>query len=119
MSEYSKPMLTEPGVKYFLNETLKQCHKFKEKHNNLLFNVMLLIGFFIILGILLLYKYKGKLSPEELEEREIEKKRYILSKIRNYQDSKLRAQQELITGLPHWENEFDMINDSPVKRLSR
>jgi hypothetical protein len=119
MSEYSKPMLTEPGVKYFLNETLKQCHQFKERHHNLLFNVMLLICFFIILGILLLYKYKGKLTPEELEEREIEKKRYILSKIRNFQDSKLRAQQELITGLPHWENEFDMINDSPVKKLSR
>lgn len=119
MSEYSKPMLTEPGVKYFLNETLKQCHRFKERHHNLLFNVMLLICFFIILGILLLYKYKGKLTPEELEEREIEKKRYILSKIRNYQDSKLRAQQELITGLPHWENEFDMINDSPVKKLSK
>jgi hypothetical protein len=119
MSEYSKPMLTEPGVKYFLNETLKQCHQFKERHHNLLFNVMLLICFFIILGILLLYKYKGKLTPEELEEREIEKKRYILSKIRNFQDSKLRAQQELITGLPHWENEIDMINDSPVKKLSR
>ena len=34
--EHSKPMLTEPGVKYFLNETLKQCHTFKEKHNNTL-----------------------------------------------------------------------------------
>ena len=29
---YSKPILTEPGVKYFLNETLKQCHKFKEEY---------------------------------------------------------------------------------------
>ncbi len=110
-------MLTEPGVKFFLNETLKQCHKFKEKYNNMLFNIVLLIGFLIILGILLLYKYKGKLTLEEIEEKELEKKRYILSKIRNFQDAKLKAQQELITGLPHWENEFDIINDNPIKKI--
>jgi septal ring-binding cell division protein DamX len=115
----SKPMLTEPGVKYFLNETLKQCHKFKEIHQNMLFNIGLLVGFFIILGILLLYKYKGKLTPEEIEERELEKKRYILSKIRNYQDAKLKSQQELITGLPHWDNEFDIINDTPLKKFQK
>ena len=32
-NNYAKPILTEPGVKYFLNETLKQCHSFKEKYN--------------------------------------------------------------------------------------
>jgi hypothetical protein len=117
--EIAKPMLTEPGVKYFLNETLKQCHILKEKYYNNVFNVILLISFFIILGILLFYKYKGKLTPEEIEQKELEKKTYILSKIRNYQDTKLRAQQQLITGLPHWENEFDIINDTPNKKLSR
>jgi hypothetical protein len=102
-TNYAKPILTEPGVKYFLNESLKQCHVFKEKYNNTLFNIGLTILFFIILGVLLLYKYKGKLTPEEMEEKENEKKQYILSKIKNYQESKLRAQQELITGLPHFE----------------
>lgn len=104
----SRPMLTEPGVKYFINETLKQCHKFKEQYNNMLFNVGLLVLFFIVLAILLVYKYKGKLTHEEIEQNEALKKQYILSKIRNFQDAKVRAQQELITGLPHWENEFDM-----------
>ena len=108
-STFAKPILTEPGVKYFLSESLKQCHIFKEKYNNTLFNIGLTILFFIILGILLLYKYKGKLTPEEIEEKETEKKRYILSKIKNYQETKLRAQQELITGLPHWDNEFEVI----------
>ena len=115
----NKPMLTEPGVKYFLNETLKQCHKFKEKYQNMVINIGLLICFFILLGILLLYKYKGKLTPEEIEQKELNKKQYILSKIRNYQDAKLRTQQELITGLPHWENEFDIINDTPLKRFQK
>lgn len=108
-STFAKPILTEPGVKYFLNESLKQCHVFKEKYNNILFNIGLTILFFIILGILLLYKYKGKLTPEEIEEKETEKKRYILSKIKNYQEAKLRSQQSLITGLPHWDNEYDNI----------
>lgn len=107
---FAKPILTEPGVKYFLNETLKQCHSFKEKYNNMLFNIGITICFFIILGILLLYKYKGKLTPEEIEQKDTEKKYYILSKIKNYQEAKLRSQQELITGLPHWETEFDTIN---------
>ena len=108
-NNYAKPILTEPGVRYFLNETLKQCHAFKEKYNNTMFNIGVTIAFFIILGILLLYKYKGKLTPAERQEKEDEKKRYILSKIRNYQQSKLRAQQELITGLPHWETELEEI----------
>jgi len=113
--EHAKPRLTEPGVRYFLNETLKQCHHFKEKHHNMLFNVGMFVGFFVILAVLLLYKYKGKLTPAERQEKEEEKKRYILSKIRNYQQAKLRAQQELITGLPHWENELEELN----KQLGR
>ncbi len=104
-----RPMLTEPGVKYFINETLKQCHQFKERYYNTLINIWLLFCFFIGLAILLIFKYKGKLTPEELEEKEEKKKMYILSKIRNYQDAKVRAQQQLITGLPHWENEYDII----------
>uniref|UniRef100_A0A6C0KPC4 Uncharacterized protein n=1 Tax=viral metagenome TaxID=1070528 RepID=A0A6C0KPC4_9ZZZZ len=105
-TEIKKPMLTEPGVKFFLNETLKQCHIHKDKFYNMLLNIGLFIGFLIALGIFLLYKYKGKLSPQEIEEKELEKKKYILSKIRNYQDTKLRAQQQLITGLPHWDTDL-------------
>jgi hypothetical protein len=104
-NNYAKPILTEPGVRYFLNETLKQCHLFKEKYNNTMFNIWVTIAFFIILGLLLLYKYKGKLTPEEVVGKETQKKQYILSKIKNYQDTKLREQQQLITGLPQWDDE--------------
>ncbi len=109
MDPLQKPMLTEPGVKYFINQTLKQCHAFKERHYNLIANICLLVGFIFVLGIILLWKYKGKLTPEEIEEKERLKKQYILSRIRNYQDAKIRSQQQLITGLPQWENEFDII----------
>ena len=117
--EHSKPMLTEPGVKYFLNATLKQCHTFKESHHNMLFNISMLVGFLLLLGVLLLYKYKGRLSREEMREKEEEKKRYILSKIRNFQQSKLRAQQELITGLPHWESELEEVNKTIIGQINR
>ena len=120
LSEHlERPMLTEPGVKFFLSESLKQCHKFKENHQNTILTIGLFIGFLIILGILLLYKFKGKLTPEEIEEKEMDKKRYIMSRIKNYQDAKVKAQQELITGLPHWENEYDMIHDTIEKKLRR
>ena len=31
--DFTKPRLIEPGVKYFLNETLKQCRIFKNKYH--------------------------------------------------------------------------------------
>jgi len=108
--EFSKPLLVEPGVKYFLHETLKQCKVYKEKYNNYLYNAGLLICFIFILGAILLYKYKGKLSEEEVEQKEREKKQYILSKIKNFQDAKRSAHQELITSLPNWDNEYELIS---------
>jgi len=107
--DITKPNLTEPGVKYFLSETLKQCHHVREVYHNNIFNIGLLLLFIIILGILLIYKYKGKLTAEEIEQKSTEKQQYILSKIRNYQDAKLHEQQTLITGLPHWKDEFDSV----------
>ena len=102
-TEFSKPSLTEPGVKFFLNNTLKQCHEFKSTYNNLLLNIGIFVGFLVILGSLLLYKYKGKLTDEEKAYQDKTKQQYILSKIRNFKIEKQRAQQTLITGLPHWE----------------
>ena len=101
-----RPLLIEPGVRSFLGETLKQCHKFKEEYYNTLFNIGLFIAFLIILAILLVYKYKGKLTEEEKYQRDLEKQQYVLEKIKAYQQNKLKAHQQLITGLPQWENEY-------------
>ena len=53
---------------------------------------------------------EGKLTPVEKDMKNREKQQYILSKIKNYQEAKQRAQQELITGLPHWDTEYDVIH---------
>ena len=102
-----KPILTEPGVKYFLTKSLQECHAFKEKYYNTALNIGLFLLFVFILGTLLLFKYKGKLTPSEKLQKDREKQQYILSKIKNYQDSKRRAHQELITGLPEWGSDLD------------
>ena len=107
--EITKPSLIEPGVKYFLGQTLKQCKEFKDKYNNFLFNICLFVLFLLILASILLYKYKGKLTPVEKEKKSREKQQYILTRIKNFQDAKRLASQELITGLPTWENEYDVI----------
>lgn len=104
---FSKPILIEPGVKYFLSKTLQHCHDFKEKYYNHILNIGLFLLFVFLLGSLLLYKYKGKLTPSEKLQKNREKQQYILSKIKNYQDSKRRAQQELISGLPEWGSDLD------------
>ena len=108
--EFTKPLLIEPGVKYFLNETLKQCKDFKEKYYNTLFNISLGVFLLILVTVILFSKYKGKLTPAEKDAKNREKQQYILTKIKNYQDAKLIAQQNLITGLPEWNNEYDYLH---------
>jgi hypothetical protein len=101
--DFTKPILTEPGTKFFLSETLKQCHIIRNQFHNIVFNVGLFIFFVLVLGAILLYKYKGRLTPVEKQRKDVEKQQYILSKIKNLQQAKKIAHQELITGLPNWE----------------
>ena len=101
---FTKPILTEPGTKFFLSETLKQCHIIRNKFHNIVFNVGLFIFFLLVLGAILLYKYKGRLTPVEKQRKDLEKQQYIVSKIKNLQQAKKIAHQELITGLPNWDN---------------
>lgn len=113
LEDFTKPSLIEPGVKYFLNNALKQCHNIKVKFHNTLFNIGMLILFLLILGFILVYKYKGKLTPNEIREKNTEKHYYILEKIKNYQIAKQKSQQALITGLPQWENEYNTLYSKP------
>mgnify|MGYP007082033200 CR=1 FL=1 len=101
--EFTKPTLVEPGTKYFLNETLKQTHIFRLKYQNYIINIGLFVFFLLVLGAILVYKYKGRLTEQDKAQKNKEKQQYILSKIKNFQESKRRAQQELITGLPNWD----------------
>jgi hypothetical protein len=103
MFSSSKPILIEPGMKYFLSQTLEKCHQFRVKHENTLYNISLFLLFILFIMIFLLLKWKGFKTQEEIEQQENEKKNYILSKIRNYQENKQKHHQQIITGLPSFQ----------------
>ncbi|MCH1614027.1 MAG: hypothetical protein L7S72_12115, partial [Flavobacteriales bacterium] len=96
----SRPTLTEPGVKYFLGETLKNCKKNKDIFNVQLFNLGLFLGFLCIVTALLVYKYKTKPGPEELKKKATLKRDYFINKVKQLQADKARLYEKSITNLP-------------------
>lgn len=98
------PRLIEPGVRYFLSGTLKECRNFKDRNETILFNISMAGLLFILIGGFLYYRYKGKLTPAELEIKTRKKKEYIISKLN--QMAYLRKTQGnangMITALPQW-----------------
>ena len=57
------PSLIEPGVRYFIGGTLKECCKFKDRYINVFFNIGITILFIVMITIFLLYRYKGNPYP--------------------------------------------------------
>jgi hypothetical protein len=98
--ENTKPQLIEPGIKSYITHSLQKCNEFKTKYYNRIINISLFLAFVVLIGTICYIKYKGKLTEEELEVKSLQKKYYILEKIKSYQDARKIAQQELITGLP-------------------
>lgn len=98
--EVIKPSLTEFTTKYYLRHSLNQARIFKDKYITLFVNIFLLLIFILLFGTLLLYKYKGKLSPEEKKYKEREKKMYIFQKLQQYAYDKQKQNQTMITDLP-------------------
>jgi len=109
-----KPNLIETDTKYFFKSTLQNCMIVKNKYYTFLFNGILFFLFVFCLSILLYFQYKGKLSLKEQKEKDNQKFQYIIEKIKTYQVAKKIAEQELITGLPHWENEYHLLNKKIV-----
>ena len=105
-----KPVLTEPGVKHFLGETLKQCRISKQSYIDMMVNVSLFVLFCSILGGLLYYKRTGKPTVAEKKENLKKQQEYILSKLQMVQVAKRRQRQDLITGLPCFKSEFEVLN---------
>ena len=104
----NKPKLIEPGVKYFFKGILKECHNYKQKNYNLVYNISLFILFFSILGIILFYRYKGNKTSQEKYQKNLQDKQYIMSKLVYYNRANLenqqRVQNNMITNLPDFSN---------------
>lgn len=102
--EYIKPSLIEPGVRYFLNGTLKECRKFKDNYISVIFNISMIILFIVVLGGWLLYRYKGKPTQVEMELKNRKKQEYIISKLQQlaFDKKKNNPNTSMITGLPYF-----------------
>ena len=101
-----KPTLIEPGVRYFLNGTLKECRKFKDNYISVIFNISMILLLFALVGGFLMYRYKGKPTPAELDLKNRKKQEYIISKLQQISiHKKLKNYNEnMITDLPVWDN---------------
>ena len=102
--ESQYPRLVEPGTKSFLKATLKECHNFKLRHFSTIYNISLAIIFIILCSSILYFMYKGRLTPEEKEIKERQKKQYIMTKLMQLSEHKRRNNQNMITNLPDWSN---------------
>ena len=98
------PRLIEPGVRYFLSGTLKECRKFKDNNASTFFNIYMAGILFAVIGGFLLYRYRGKLTPAELELKKRKKHEYIISKLNQiaYLKKNQGLPEGMITGLPEW-----------------
>tara|TARA_Y100000022_G_scaffold197291_1_gene205564 strand:+ start:613 stop:1035 length:423 start_codon:yes stop_codon:yes gene_type:complete len=102
----NKANLVDNGVKYFFNGILKQCHIYKQNYYNLYYNFSMLILFCLILGLILLIKYKGNKNSKEKKEKELKDKYYIMSKLMFYNKQNIennqRIKNNMITNLPDY-----------------
>ena len=105
---YNHPTLVEPGVKYFLGETLKNCRQIKDKYINVIFNIGAVLILLLCLGLFFYARYKGRMNPQELKKKELQKQHYIMSKIRNFHDAKSSSSGG-ITGIQGYQSGHDIL----------
>jgi hypothetical protein len=82
------PILVEPEIKYVLNNHLNTLKQINENKKNILFNVLLFLVLVTIIGVTLKLKYKGKQDIQLQRIKENQKKDYILTNLRKYQNMK-------------------------------
>ena len=98
--EFTKPSLTEFTTKYYIRHSLKEVRLLKDKYMTIGINILLLIFFIALIGGLLYYKYKGKLTDQEKAAKERQKKMYLFQKLHQISYEKNKEKQNLITDLP-------------------
>ena len=110
MDIYFFPKLIEPGVKYFLNKSLENCNSNKHMYYNLILNLSLLFIFIVVIGLILLYKKRHKLTGEDIKRKNIIEKKYILEKIRKLNINKEKEMQENASNVQRFESTFAQLH---------
>ena len=115
MNYQQKPLLTEPGVKYFLGETLKNCRNQKKEYNYYLTNISFFLIFILLLSCYLFYKYKTRPTEQDKEKLKKLKQNYFISKVRQMQTEKAKLTNQQITNLPKFESPFEVLHKNFYK----
>ena len=105
----NNPILVEPGTKYFINQTLKQCRQKSINFYNNLYNIILLMIFLGVTSGVLYYKKITKPTMEDKVKKENTRRLYLINKLKIYNHKMLKESQELITNLPMYQNEFNKL----------
>lgn len=93
------PKLIEGNVFANLQETLKQCHEQRVQYYSRAFNMVILVGFVVIVFLALYYSYRKKPTQYEKEKKMYMDQQAVLSKIRYYQDQQKNILTSPITNL--------------------
>ncbi len=101
------PALVEPGVRTYLDRSLKIARAAKQKDSIWMYNVGFAIVLLVVVGGFLAYKYRGKQTPYERQEKMNESRHYVLSKLQRLAAVKRRETGAAITGLPTWGGPLD------------
>ena len=110
-----KPSLIEPGAKYFLKETLKNCRIKKNTEFNQLMNLALLTSFVVISSVLLYYKYKTRPTEDDRKKTKQLKRDYFVNKVRQLEAKKAKQLDRQITNLPQFESPFELLHKNFYK----
>lgn len=102
------PRLVEPTTKYFLHNTLNQCHNNRVNIYTWVLNISVFVIFVGIFAAALYYCRKRKLTPEQQYQKMMKEQAYILSKIRFYQNERIEHPLSSITSLPVVKNNGDL-----------
>ena len=100
MDYMESPNLIEPGTRYFFKSTLKQCNAVKQVHMNKLYNITMLMMFIFIVGCVMFFNYKGRLTKQDLYIKHQKERQYILEKVRKLDEERQIESQQRITNLP-------------------
>jgi hypothetical protein len=92
--------LTEPGVRAYFITSLTDCKEMKMKYYTTLLNSGLFVLFCVLLGGILWYKYKGKLTPKQKKSKLEADRIYILNRLKLVDQKRQLDNNVLITGLP-------------------
>jgi hypothetical protein len=99
-----RPNLTEPGMKYWLSQSLREMRRFKDRNLTIIFNFTMTIALIAVVSGFLIFKYKGKLTPQEIAVKQQKKKEYLISKLVKIGETKRKINETMITDLPVWSN---------------